>query len=103
MPTPEPQAEPIRLSTNAIFNGKFFTRGEVIPVERIADLPPHLQKVLATGDEFDEDETPNERTGAFQTNTLYQMTPEGHLGRRVRRSVERQAADLQAENDRSDW
>lgn len=93
----EPPAPTIRLSTNAIFNGRFFNRGEPLPVASVADLPSNLQKVVAT--ESEADEGPNEPSGAFELNTLYQLTSDGRLGRKL----QRHAAQMEAENAEEAW
>jgi hypothetical protein len=98
--TTEPPA-PIRLTTNCIWAGKFYTAGEALPVASVADLTENLQKVVATSEP--EAEEPNEPRGSFQTGVIYEMTPDGRLGRALKRKVERQVAELEAENWREEW
>ena len=61
----EPPAAPIRLSTNTILNGRFYTAGDPLPVERVEDLPAQLQPLVVTG-VVEADEGPDEPRGAFQ-------------------------------------
>jgi len=96
----EPPA-PIRLSTNCIWEGKFYNRGEPLPVERAEDLTENLQQVVDTSEP--EEEPANEARGSFQLNTLYEMTDDGRLGRTLRRKVERQVAELEAAAQEDDW
>ena len=96
-----PSAEPITLSTNAIFEGRFYNRGEPLPVASVADLPENLQKVVATEPEAEEE--PNEARGSFELNTIYEMTDDNRLGRTLKRNVQRQVAELEDENARADW
>jgi hypothetical protein len=98
--TTEPPA-PIRLTTNCIWEGKFYNRGEPLPVASVADLPENLQKVVET--EEPEAEEPNEPRANFQTGVVYEMTPDGRLGRIHKRQVERQVAQLEAENQFEEW
>jgi hypothetical protein len=99
------EAEPpaiVRISTNTIFNGKFYLRGEPLPFSRVEDLPPNLKGLVISG-EPDEAEGPNEPRGSFQTGVIYEMTPDGRLGRALKRQVERQVAELEADNEFEQW
>ena len=99
------QTEPpaiVRISTNTIINGKFYKRGEPLPFTKVEDLPPNLRPLVVTN-EPEEDEEPEGARGSFQMNTLYEVTDDNRLGRRVRGRVERQVAVLQAENEEQDW
>jgi hypothetical protein len=98
---PTEPAAPIRISTNTIWEGKFYTAGEPLPFERIADLPENLQPLVVTSEP--EAEEPNEPRGSFQTGVIYEMTPDGRLGRALRRKVERQVAELEAAAQENDW
>jgi hypothetical protein len=95
------QTEPpaiVRISTNTIINGKFYKRGEPLPFTKAEDLPPNLRPLVVTN-EPEEAEEPNEPTGAFQLNTLYQVTSEGRLGRRVQREIQR----MEDDEARDEW
>ena len=94
----EAPGEAIRLSTNCIWEGKFYNRGEPLPVASVADLPENLQKVVAPS-EPEAEEPANEARGSFELGVLYELTDDGRLGRTHRRRVERQLAQLQAEAD----
>ena len=103
MPKPtEPPAAPIRISDNTIIDGKFFCRGTPLPYASVTDMPEILRPLVVTG-EPEEDEEPAGARGAFQTNTLYEVTDDNRLGRAVRRRVERQVAELQTANEEADW
>jgi hypothetical protein len=97
----EPPAPTVRLTTNCILNGRFFNRGEPLPVASVADLPPNLQKVVAITEP--EAEEPNEPRGSFQTGVIYEMTDDGRIGRALRRNVQRQVAELEAAAQEDDW
>ena len=58
--------------------------GEPLPFERLEDLPANLRPLVVTGDPEAEE---NEPSGAFELNTLYQMTSDGRLGRKLQREV----------------
>ena len=100
-PTTEPPAV-IRISDNTIIDGKFYVRGTPLPYATVAAMPEILKPLVVTG-EPEEDEEPAGARGAFQTNTLYEVTDDNRLGRAVRRRVERQIAALEDENARADW
>jgi hypothetical protein len=97
---PEPPA-PIRLSDNTIWEGKFYNAGEVLPVSSVEELTPNLRPLVVTGEP--EPEEPNVARGSYQTGIIYEMTDDGRLGRALRRNVQRQVAQLEAENERQDW
>jgi hypothetical protein len=97
----EPSAAAIRLTTNAIFEGRFYTAGEPLPVASVADLPENLRPLVVTDEP--EPEEPNEARGSFQMGVLYETTADGRLGRQLRRRVEQQISELESENDRADW
>ena len=104
-PMATPQTEPpalIRISDNTIIDGKFYVRGEPLPFTRVEDLPPNLQPLVVTG-EPEEPEEPNVARGSYQTGIVYEMTEDGRLGRALRRNVQRQIAQLEAENERAEW
>lgn len=91
-----PQTEPLRLSTNCIINGQFVVAGDPLPVAA-EDLPETLKPLVMTGEpEPEEENTPR---GSFETGVVYELTSDGRLGRAVRR----QAAELEAENEREEW
>ena len=96
-------AAAIRISTNTILNGRFFNAGEPLPVERIEDLPENLRPLVVTGEPEAEAEEPNKPRGSFETGVIYEMTDDGRLGRALRRNVQRQVAELEAENEREEW
>jgi hypothetical protein len=100
-PTTEPPAV-IRISDNTIIDGKFYVRGTPLPYATVAAMPEILKPLVVTG-EPEEDEEPAGARGAFQTNTLYEVTDDNRLGRAVRRRAERQIAALEDENARADW
>ena len=102
MPKPTEPPAVIRISTNTIVDGKFYKVGEPLPFTKVEDLPPNLRPLVVTG-EPEEDEEPAGARGAFQMNTLYEVTDDNRLGRAVRRRVERQIAALEDENARADW
>ena len=101
MPKTTEPPRPITLSTNCIFEGRFFPRGEPLPVASVADLPENLQKVVAPSEP--EAEEPNEPRGSFQTGVIYEMTDDGRIGRALRRNVQRQVAELEAAAQEDDW
>jgi hypothetical protein len=103
MPKPKPPEPPavIRISANTILDGKFYKRGEPLPFSKVEDLPPNLKPLVVTGEP--EDEEPEGARGSFQLNTPYEVTDDDRLGRKVRRRVERQIADLEAVNEEQDW
>jgi hypothetical protein len=51
----------IRLSTNTIWEGKFFNAGEPLPVASVEDLTENLRPLVVTGEPEAEDE-PNKST-----------------------------------------
>ncbi len=97
---PKKATEPpavIRISTNTIIGNKFYVMDDPLPFARVEDLPENLRP-LVVSDEL-EPEEPNRPRGNFQLGEVYEMTDDGRLGRTLRRRVERQVAQLQAEND----
>jgi hypothetical protein len=104
--TTEPPA-PIRISDNTVLNGKFYARYEPLPVERIEDLPEILRPLVVWGDlEKEEAEEPDDsqpRNVMFKMNELYQVDPDGRLGRQVQRRVQRQISQMEADAQESDW
>jgi hypothetical protein len=105
-PTLSPEPQPIRLRTNAIFDGRYFPAGTPIPVKTIDELTPNLQAVVCSAGELEEE--PPESIGAqhtanFQLNTPYSVADDGRLGRAQRRRVERQVAELQADAEEDEW
>ena len=88
----------IRISTNTIIGNKFYVAGAALPFERAEDMPPALQPLVMT-DEPETDAEENTARGSFEMGVPYEMTPDGRLGRALRRQVERQVADLEAENE----
>jgi hypothetical protein len=101
MPQKSEPPAPIRLTTNCIWAGKFYTAGEALPVASVADLTENLQKVVATCEP--EAEEPNEPRGSFQTGVIYEVTDDNRLGRTLRRKVERQVAELEMANAEAEW
>jgi hypothetical protein len=102
--TTEPPAI-IRISDNTILAGKFYSRYEPLPVERVEDLPLILQPLVVSGPE-PEGEEPDDsqpRNAMFEMNTLYQVDPDGRLGRQLQRRVQRQVAELEAAAQEADW
>jgi hypothetical protein len=97
MPKQAETPAPITLTCNTILNGRFFAAGQVLPVARVEDLPPSLQPLVVTDSAEPEEE--NAPRGAFETGVAYEMTPDGRLGRALRRKVERQVAEFEAENE----
>jgi hypothetical protein len=83
--TTEPPA-PIRISTNTILEGKFYTAGEPLPFACVADMPDNLRPLVVTEPEAEEE--PNEPRGSFQTGVIYEMTDDGRLGRALRRNAQ---------------
>jgi hypothetical protein len=98
----EPPAPTIRLSTNAIWQNKFYVAGEALPFQRVEDMPENFKPLVVTG-EPDPDQEPNEARGAFQLNVPYTVTDDNRLGRIHKRQVERQVAELQTANEEQDW
>jgi hypothetical protein len=96
-------AAPIRLSTNTIWEGKFYNRGEALPVASVADLTENLRPLVVTGEPDADEDEPNEPRGSFETGVICEMTPDGRLGRALKRKVERQVAQLEAENAQEEW
>jgi hypothetical protein len=99
---PEPPA-PIRLSDNTIWEGKFYNAGDPLPVASVEELTPNLRPLVVTGEPEAEDEEPNIPRGNYQHGVIYEMTEDGRLGRTLRRNVQRQIAQLEAENERAEW
>jgi hypothetical protein len=48
----QPPAEPIRLSTGAIVDGRYFAAGSVLPFTKEADVPENLRPYIATEEEI---------------------------------------------------
>ena len=92
---------PIRLNCNTILDGRFIKAGDPLPCASEADVPETLRPFIVT-DVAEADEEPNEARGSFQMGELYEMTPDGRLGRSLRRKVERQVAEFEAENWREE-
>jgi len=104
MPKQAPELPaPIRLSDNTIWEGKFYNAGDPLPVASVEELTPNLRPLVVTGDPEAEAEEPNVARGSYQTGVIYEMTEDGRLGRALRRNVQRQVAQLEAENERQDW
>jgi hypothetical protein len=99
--TTQPPPTPIRLTTNTIWEGKFYAAGEPLPVASVEELTDNLKPLVITGEP--EAEEPNEARGSFQLNTVYELTDDNRLGRIHKRSVQRQIAELEAENAEADW
>jgi hypothetical protein len=101
--TPPPAA--IRISTNTILAGKFYTAGEPLPVASVADLPENLRALVVTGPEPEEYEEPDDgpRNVAFQLNTPYGVDEDGRLTRALRRKIDREVAELEARNSETEW
>jgi hypothetical protein len=97
MPKTTQPPGPIRISTNTILNGRFYNRGEPLPVASAADLPDNLKPLVVTEPEAEEE--PNEPRGSFETGVVYEMTSDGRLGRAVRR----QAAVMEAAAQEDEW
>lgn len=99
MPTSQPEApRPITLSTNTILGNKFYNRGDPLPVERVEDLPEQLRPLVVTG-EPEADQEPGEVHGSYDLNTVYRVTDDDRLGRRL----QRQAAKLEAAAEEQEW
>ena len=101
---PKQATEPpaiVRIRTNTILGNRFFNAGEPLPVASVEDLPENLRPLVVTSEP--EAEEPNEPRGNFQLNTIYEVTDDNKLGRTLRRQVERQVAELEAENQREEW
>ena len=98
MPTPQTEApRPITLSENAILDGKFIWAGDPLPVARVEDLPENLRALVVTGEpEADE---PGDARGSYERNTVYRVTDDDRLGRRL----QRQAARMEAESAEEEW
>ena len=96
-PTTEPTAEPIRISTNTILNGKFYTAGDPLPVERAEDLPEILRPLVVSREL--EPEEPGEARANFQMGEIYRVTDDNRLGRRLQRQV----AQMEAATEEQDW
>ena len=104
----EPPAEPIRFATNIIAQfpdapggSRFVNAGEDSPYRSIDEVPINLRPLIVTGELEPEEE--NAPRGAFQLNTPYETTPDGRLGRQLRRRIDRQVAALEAEEELTEW
>ena len=96
-PTTNHKAAPIRLREAAIWDGKYFARGEVLPVSSIENLPMNLRPLVASGDELEADK---EREGPlranFSLNETFEVTDDDRLGKRLKSKAARDLARLQA-------
>jgi hypothetical protein len=98
MPTEQPEArQPIRLSENCIINSQFVVAGHPLPVASVEELPSNLQALVVTGEP--EPEEPGETRGNYDLNTVYRVTDDDRLGKRL----QRQAAKLEAAAEEQDW
>jgi hypothetical protein len=61
-----------------------------------------LRPLVVTGEPGEAEEPDGPQNAAFELNTLYQVDDDGRLGRQLRRKVERQIAELQAENEQEE-
>ena len=105
----EPLADPIRFTTNVIApvadapgGSRFIVAGEDSPYHSLDEVPINLRPVVVTG-EAEEPEEENTARGSFQLGVAYEVTPDNRLGRARGRSIERQVAELEAENQREEW
>jgi hypothetical protein len=97
MPKQAETPAPITLTCNTILDGRFIVAGEPLPCASEADVPETLRAYIVT--DSTEAEEPDGPRGAFELNTLYQVTSDGRLGRRLQREV----AQMEAENAREEW
>jgi hypothetical protein len=97
MPKQAETPAPITLTCNTILDGRFIVAGEPLPCASEADVPETLRAYIVT-DSPEAEEADGPR-GAFELNTLYQVTSDGRLGRRLQREV----AQMEAENAREEW
>ena len=98
MPKQTEPPEPIRISANTIWDGKHYIAGEPLPFERLEDLPPNLRPYIAKPEE-EEPEGPGEPRGSYELNTLYRVTDDNKMGRKLRREV----AQLNAQIAEEEW
>jgi hypothetical protein len=104
------QTEPpaiVRISTNTIWEGKFYKAYEPLPVASVEDLTENLKPLAVTSPEPEEEgEEPNDggpRNVFFQLNTPYGVDEDGRLTRAHRRKVDRQISELEAKNAQAEW
>ena len=101
----EPLAKPIRFQTNVIIpdanapgGSRFIVGGDDSPYRDIAEVPVNLRPLIVSGEPAAPEE-PNVARGNFEMGVAYQVTDDNRLGRVQRRSVDRQIAQMEAQND----
>src|SRR5262245_35802169 len=99
---PEPAPAIVRISTNTMWEGKFYNAYEPLPFARAEDLPENLRPLAVT--DLPEGEEPDgPQNAVFQLNTPYQVDGDGRLGHQLQRRVQREIAELEAENAQEEW